>query len=226
LLRIHAPLPCLGAWQRLGNGIWDIDYHIHLFTLEHGKACGIIRHLDPLHTAMLGFLPIGRLAPKVLPTLPDNAVSSFEFLNLVRSSPERVLDVAVVPYLLEVGARTEPDEVVIGPSYSGEKRWVRRLGLDEHMGGIDDLDFLDGLFHVGQSGGPLEGRSILPHEGFNVGLDVFGSGWSPILPFGLRVERQENTLGGLLPVSRPQGNYLHVLISMYQTQVQIALQQT
>src|SRR5262249_16498661 len=112
---------------------------------------------------MLELLPILRLPPQVLPTLPDNAVSSFEFLNLVPSSPERVLDVAVVSYLLEVGARTKPDEVVIGPSYSGEKRWVRRLGLDEHMGGIDDLDFLDRLFHVGQPGRPLERRSLLTH---------------------------------------------------------------
>src|SRR5262249_28972570 len=143
------------------------------FALEHGKARRIIRHLDPLHAAMLGFLPVGRLSPEVLPTLPDNAVTSLEFLDFVWPPSEWLLDVAVVPHLLEISAGTEPDEVVIGSPDGREKGGVRRPGLDKDVGGIDDLDFLDGLFHIGQSGCPFERGSILPHEGLYIRLDVF-----------------------------------------------------
>ncbi len=140
--------------------------------------------------------------------------------------PERLLDVAVVSHLLQVGARPVPDEMIIGSTYSGEKRWIRCLGLDKDMGGIDDLDFLNHLFHIGHPGRPFESGCVLPHERLDVRPEVFGSGGSPVLPFGLRVERQENPFGRLLPFRSPQRNHLHVLIPMHQAQIQIALQQT
>jgi hypothetical protein len=81
-----------------------------------------------------------------------------------RDSRKRPVIYLRLHYLLEIGTGTEPDEVVISAPYGGEKGWVRRSGLDKDMGGIDDLDFLDCLFHIGQSGCPFERGSILPHK--------------------------------------------------------------
>ena len=167
------------------------------------EARRIIRHLEPFHQAVLGFLPIRIISPEVLPALPDNTLARLEGLELIGPSPEGLFDVALMAHLLEIFAGSKPDLMVIGTADEREETRVGHFRLDQYLVQIDDLHLLDHPLELPDSGCPFEVGRVLSHQGFDISLEVLCSGRSAILPFGLRIEGEVDPFIGLPPVSGP-----------------------
>ena len=179
-LGVDATLPVFGAWQVFGDGVRQDRRHIGLLAAQQRIACRAIRNLQPFHSLVLWFAPVGIITPKLLPAFEQHPVTRFVLFDFVGATADRIFDVFGVADLQEILRRPVPPEMVVMTANNGHNARVRTFRFDEQMVVATHLKCVERRFDFGRIQGTLEPFDE-PHGAFQAFLEHSGIGLFAIL---------------------------------------------